>query len=56
MSSGRIWGLIKSEFLSGSNGVIAKTWARCLINDQLTKEKAYEWMAFFVLKLGKREL
>jgi DNA-binding NarL/FixJ family response regulator/RNA-binding protein YhbY len=44
------WGLVKSEFLSGQ-------WRHCqnmldnLINDQLTKEKAYEWMA--CVEIGK---
>ncbi|MFT6330280.1 MAG: DNA-binding NarL/FixJ family response regulator [Bermanella sp.] len=44
------WGLIKSEFLSGQ-------WRHCqnmldsLISDQLTKDKAYEWMA--CVEIGK---
>jgi DNA-binding NarL/FixJ family response regulator len=44
------WGLIKSEFLSGQ-------WRHCqnmldsLINDQLNKDKAYEWMA--CVEIGK---
>jgi DNA-binding NarL/FixJ family response regulator len=44
------WGLIKSEFLSGQ-------WRHCqnmldsLINEQLTKDKAYEWMA--CVEIGK---
>lgn len=44
------WGLIKSEFLSGQ-------WRHCqnmldgLIGDQLTKDKAYEWMA--CVEIGK---
>ena len=44
------WGLVKGEFLSGQ-------WRHCqnmldnLINDQLTKDKAYEWMA--CVEIGK---
>lgn len=44
------WGLIKSEFLTGQ-------WGHCqnilesLISDQLTKDKAYEWMA--CVEIGK---
>ncbi len=44
------WGLIKSEFLSGQ-------WRHCqdmldgLIGEQLTKDKAYEWMA--CVEIGK---
>jgi DNA-binding NarL/FixJ family response regulator len=44
------WGLVKGEFLSGQ-------WRHCqnmldnLINDQLTKDKAFEWMA--CVEIGK---
>lgn len=44
------WGLIKSEFLSGQ-------WRHCqnmlggLLSEQLTKDKAYEWMA--CVEIGK---
>jgi DNA-binding NarL/FixJ family response regulator len=44
------WGLIKSEFLSGQ-------WRHCqnmlggLVGEQLTKDKAYEWMA--CVEIGK---
>ncbi|MBF7072703.1 response regulator [Glaciecola sp. MH2013] len=44
------WGLIKSEYMSGQ-------WRHCqnmlnnLLNEQLTKDKAYEWMA--CVEIGK---